>query len=129
MKMLRLFLLAFLISSVCIAKNATHKKSKASKKEIQVIHSKYLRFCEQRAQEGRSLKMARDICRCSLKAILENGSLEDLRMLSKKSPKSLEFDTAQQKKTSNKLLALSNLEVHSLDGCEKSVQKGKTTRN
>ncbi len=127
--MLRLFLMVILFSSVSSAKKDPQEKQVPSKQEIQGIHSKYLKYCEQRAQEGRSLKTAKKICQCSLKAILKNGSLQDLKMLSKKSPKSLKFKTEEEKKRSNHLLALSNLEVHSLDGCEQSLKSDNTPSN
>ena len=119
MKKLSWVLPILLLSTISFAKSNSKLK-----KEEKRVRANYLSFCQKRVQkEKHSLKNAKIICKCSLELILKNGSMEDVATLSKESPKSLKYKTEADKKWSNHLLALSNLEVHSLNGCEKTLQK------
>ncbi|MCJ8276867.1 MAG: hypothetical protein HRT44_03705 [Bdellovibrionales bacterium] len=56
-----------------------------------------------------------------MKNILNNGTIEDVYLLSKKSPKKLTEKTEAEKIRNKKWIELSNLDVHSLDDCSRGV--------
>ena len=120
--MLKWILPLLLFASVSDAKsNAIKKTTQPSTQQEKTIHSKYLVFCAQRVQQKHSLNKARAICQCALKHIKTIASLEEIKLLSLKSPQRLTERNEEEKKRNEQLIALSDLEVHSLDDCERSV--------
>ncbi len=122
MRIVILLSAVMLSTAIGHAKLSADKKNPSPEKNEKVIRQNYLTFCHQRVQKKHSLKNARTICQCALKAIIKNGSMNDLKILSRKSPKQLTENNESEKKRNQKLIALSDLEVHSLDDCERTLR-------
>ena len=103
----------------------TKKVTKAAnKKSDQETKTAYLRFCEVRVQKEKyTLKKAREICKCSMESIIKLGTMNDLYLLSKETPKKFSEKTEADRKKNEKMYELSNLEINSLDDCSRGVAK------
>ena len=121
MMYLKSFFIIFLFSFNLDAKESGKKEDLAKNQKIKKA---YLAYCETRVtKEKYSLKKAKEICQCAMKNILNNGTIEDVYLLSKKSPKKLTEKTEAEKIRNKKWIELSNLDVHSLDDCSRGVSK------
>ncbi len=122
MRIIILFTMILISSALSSAQPSTGKTETNPNQTEQVIRQNYLTFCHQRVQTKHSLKNARTICQCALAAILKHGTMSDVAILSRESPTQLTEETESQKQRNERLIDLSNLEVHSLDDCESSLR-------